>query len=100
MKRIILFSLLTVTLIFGSCTSTRIISSWREPDKQVAVNQLNKVLVVAMFNNETNRHRAEDRMARGLYLIIISRITLIRIMKKRYGIRSKQTDLMLLLPCD
>lgn len=63
MKSIKLFCLLTVTIIFTSCTSTRITSSWREPDKQVVVNQLNKVLVVAMFNNETNRHKAEDQMA-------------------------------------
>ena len=63
MKIIKLFCLLTVAIIFTSCTSTRITSSWREPDKQVVVNQLNKVLVVAMFNNETNRHKAEDQMA-------------------------------------
>ncbi len=63
MKSIKLLSLLTGTIIFASCTSTRITSSWREPDKQVVVNQLSKVLVVAMLNNETNRHKAEDQMA-------------------------------------
>lgn len=50
-------------IIFVSCTSTRIVSSWKEPDKQVSLDTLNKVLVVALFNNETNSHRAEDQMA-------------------------------------
>jgi hypothetical protein len=45
-----------------SCTTTRITSSWREPDKTVSVEQLNKVLVVAMLKDETSRHKAEDQM--------------------------------------
>ena len=49
MKKIILPALLVGAIIAASCTSTRITSSWREPDKQVAVNKLNKVLVVALF---------------------------------------------------
>jgi len=63
MKKIILPALLVCTIIVASCTSTRITSSWREPDKQVAVNKLNKVLVVALFKDETSRHKAEDQMA-------------------------------------
>lgn len=63
MKKIILPALLVGTIIAASCTSTRITSSWREPDKQVAVNKLNKVLVVALFKDETSRHKAEDQMA-------------------------------------
>ncbi len=63
MKRTTLLGFISSLLIFTSCTSTRITSSWREPDKQVVVAQLNKVLVVGMFNNESNRHRAEDQMA-------------------------------------
>ena len=63
MKKIILPALLVCTIIAASCTSTRITSSWREPDKQVAVNKLNKVLVVALFKDETSRHKAEDQMA-------------------------------------
>lgn len=50
-------------VILASCTSTRIESSWKEPDKEVSISQLNKVLVVALFNNETNSHGAEDQMA-------------------------------------
>ena len=58
-----LFTCLIATLMTVACTSTQIISSWREADKTVTINQLNKVLVVALFNNETNRHKAEDQMA-------------------------------------
>ena len=46
-----------------ACNSTKITSSWREPNKTLTISQLNKVLVVALFNNETNRHKAEDQMA-------------------------------------
>jgi hypothetical protein len=63
MKKLILSALLAVTIIAPSCTSTKITSSWREPDKTVAVTALNKVLVVALFRDETSRHKAEDQMA-------------------------------------
>ena len=63
MKRNTLYVILSGIILYASCTSTRITSSWREPDKKVVINQLNKLLVVAMFNNETNRHKAEDQMA-------------------------------------
>jgi hypothetical protein len=63
MKKLILSALLAVTIIAPSCTSTKITSSWREPDKTVAVAALNKVLVVALFRDETSRHKAEDQMA-------------------------------------
>jgi hypothetical protein len=49
--------------LISSCTSTRITSSWRAPDKIVVVEKLNKVLVVALFKDETSRHKAEDQMA-------------------------------------
>ncbi len=45
-----------------SCTSTKIVSSWREPNKQVQIDKLHKVLVVALFKSETNRRKAEDQM--------------------------------------
>lgn len=50
----------------NSCVSTQIVSSWREPDKTVTIDALHKVLVVALFNNEQNRHRAEDQMVQYL----------------------------------
>lgn len=49
-------------LLFLSCSSTKIVSSWREPDQEIKINNLNKVLVVALFNNETSQHKAEDQM--------------------------------------
>ena len=63
MKRIIIPALIIITALITSCSSTQITSSWREPDKAVVVGKLNKVLVVALFKDETSRHRAEDQMA-------------------------------------
>jgi hypothetical protein len=63
MKKTTLIVASIATLLTAACTSTKIISSWREADKTVTINQLNKVLVLALFNNETNRHKAEDQMA-------------------------------------
>ena len=63
MKVITLPVLCSLFLMAGSCTSTKITSSWREPDKEIVVDQINKVLVVALFQNETSRHKAEDEMA-------------------------------------
>lgn len=63
MKSIIIPALLLAAVIATSCNSTRIISSWREPDKKVATDKLKKVLVVALFKTETARHKAEDQMA-------------------------------------
>ena len=63
MKMIIAPALLIAVTLAASCTSTKITSSWREPDKQVIVEKLNKVLLVALFKDETSRHKAEDQMA-------------------------------------
>jgi len=59
-KHIPIFMLLG---LLTACSSTRITSSWREPNKDVIINNLNKVLVVAIFKNETTRHEAENQMA-------------------------------------
>lgn len=63
MTKIILPTIIAVIVIISSCSSTRITSSWREPDKTVVFEKLNKVLVVALFKDETSRHNAEDQMA-------------------------------------
>ncbi len=63
MKKTILPAVLMAVITVASCTSTKITSSWREPDKAVAVSALSKVLVVALFKDETSRHKAEDQMA-------------------------------------
>lgn len=53
---------LPLILLLVSCSSTKIISSWSEPNKEIKINNLNKVLVVALFDNETSGHKAEDEM--------------------------------------
>jgi hypothetical protein len=52
--------------VFFSCNSTKIISSWRDPNKQLHKGDWKKVLVVALLRNETNRHRTEDEMVKYL----------------------------------
>jgi hypothetical protein len=61
MKKII-FNICTICVIATSCTSTRITSSWAEPNKIIVLNKLDKVLVVALLKNETNNRMAEDQM--------------------------------------
>ncbi|MDN3677801.1 hypothetical protein QWY90_10820 [Flavobacterium paronense] len=53
--------------LINSCSSTQIISSWRDPDKQIHSGDWKKVLVVALLRNETNRRRAEDEMVKYLH---------------------------------
>jgi hypothetical protein len=62
MKKNTIFLSLCLTFMLASCTSTQITSSWREPNKQISLAKLNKVLVVALFKTETSRHKAEDEM--------------------------------------
>jgi len=59
------FSLIAITLL-SSCNSTKIISSWRDSEKQLHKGDWKKVLVVALLRNETNRHRTEDEMVKYL----------------------------------
>lgn len=54
-------------MLLYSCSSTRIISSWRDPEKQIHASDWKKVLVVALLRNETNRRRAEDEMVKYLH---------------------------------
>ena len=63
MKKIIIPAVIIFSSIISGCSSTQITSSWSEPDKSIVVEKLNKVLVVALFKDETSRHRAEDQMA-------------------------------------
>jgi len=51
---------------FGCGTSAHIEKSWRDPDVTVDVSKLNKVLVVALLNNEANRRNTEDQLSRLL----------------------------------
>lgn len=63
MKNIFIPTILMTVLLTVSCSTTRITSSWRLPDKSVVVENLHKVLVVALFKDETSRRKAEDQMA-------------------------------------
>lgn len=58
--RIIILLIGISTLI--ACNTTRLTSTWREPNKVVYIPQLKKVLVVALFQSETSRRKAEDQM--------------------------------------
>ncbi len=63
MKNIIITICLLIIMLSTSCSSsTQITSSWREPNKEVNINNLKKVLVVALLKNETSRRKAEDQM--------------------------------------
>ena len=66
MKKSIFYSCFLLTLFFSSCTSTKIVSSWRQPDKHVHMDELKKVLVIAFIENETNRYKAEHQIVKYL----------------------------------
>ena len=67
MKNLILATYIFGILAISSCSSTKITSTWREPNKAISLNKLNKVLVVALFQNETSRRKAEDQMVSYFY---------------------------------
>ena len=62
MKKISLPALPVGSVIIASCTSTKIKCSWRESDKAVFLDTLNKVLVAAAFKDETSREKAEEEV--------------------------------------
>lgn len=49
-----------------SCTSTKITSSWRDPKRHVHMEELNKVLIIALIENEANRYKAEHQIVKYL----------------------------------
>jgi len=63
MSRIGLLLFCTLLTFIISCNSSRIVKTWKDPDTQVSVEKLNKVLVVAFLRDETSRRTAEDKMA-------------------------------------
>lgn len=52
--------------LFFSCTTAHIEKSWRDPEVTVDVSKLNKVLVVALLNNEATRRSTEDKLVEML----------------------------------
>lgn len=67
MKVHIIITSIFAILTISACSSTKITSTWREPNKEISLNKLNKVLVVALFKNETSRRKAEDQMVVYFY---------------------------------
>lgn len=56
------FILLTVLFLAG-CSSTTMQSSWKAPGATYTKEQFKKVMVVALFKDETTRRIAEDKIA-------------------------------------
>jgi hypothetical protein len=63
MKNYLLFFYIMVAVVALACSSTKITSTWREPNKEVTIGALNIVLVVALLKDETSRRKAEDERA-------------------------------------
>jgi hypothetical protein len=57
---VILFSI----LFLAACSSTSLVSSWRNPDSKVDASQLKKVWVMCLVKDETTRRVAEDELAK------------------------------------
>lgn len=54
------------TLFICSCSSTKITNSWTAPGAHLYSGEWNKILVVALLKDETNRRKVEDELL--LYL--------------------------------
>lgn len=66
MKNLNVITFVSLFILLTSCASTTIVESWKEPNKEVNIDKLKKVLVVAMFKTETNNRMAEDQMVKLL----------------------------------
>lgn len=55
-----------ITLFVCSCSSTKITNSWTAPGAHLYSGEWNKILVVALLKDETNRRKVEDELL--LYL--------------------------------
>jgi hypothetical protein len=60
MKKII-FAILALSLLV-SCTSTEIVSSWKDPATTISGNQIDKILFIALVKNESYRRVIEDKL--------------------------------------
>ena len=66
MKNSLVCTFLLFTMLLTSCSSTKIISSWRMPESHIHINELSKVLIVALLDNEKNRFKAEHQIVKYL----------------------------------
>lgn len=62
MKTKIIVSIFALTAMLYGCTSTKIVSSWRDPNTTVQEGQFKKVLIVALVQNESTRRTVEDQL--------------------------------------
>lgn len=62
MRKSLFLGFIVALLLNSSCTSTKLTSTWHVPNKKIKIERLNKILVVALFQNETSRRTAEDQM--------------------------------------
>jgi hypothetical protein len=60
MKKII-FAIIALGFLV-SCTSTEIVSSWKDPATTISANQIDKILFIALVKNETYRRVVEDKL--------------------------------------
>ncbi len=54
---------LPALLLLAACSSTSIVSSWKDANSKIDPEHLNKVMVIALIKDETLRRVAEDKMA-------------------------------------
>jgi hypothetical protein len=66
MKKSLFYSFLYFTFLTISCNSTKLINTWKQPDRHVHMNGLSKVLVIALIENQTNSYKAEDEIVSHL----------------------------------
>jgi hypothetical protein len=59
-----ILSALALTLLISCGSSTRIVTSWRDPEVTVQEGSLNKVLFIGLLRDEATRRAAEDELAR------------------------------------
>lgn len=45
-----------------SCVSTKILDTWKDSKKDITIDDFKKILIVAMFKEETTNRKAEDQM--------------------------------------
>jgi hypothetical protein len=68
-------ALLIIVFSVYSCTSTHLVSSWRNPETTVDVNKLHKVWAMCLVKDETTRRVAEDELAKRMPGVIIPSYT-------------------------
>jgi hypothetical protein len=57
----IIFTFLALNLLV-SCSSTEIVSSWKDPATTISANQIHKILFIALVKNESYRRVIEDKL--------------------------------------